>query len=228
MINVENIRNSEINTDPWEHLVVDDILDPIVFDELSLTLSILSPQLEKIERNKDGWWPFELEAMGVDQKTIDMVMNINRKFLEISDIILEKFTNPSKSNVGYYSIPRMNYTPSYNSDKIHDDGDEPDKSVIIIIYFYPECSPGTKLYKTKSADSFVKEVTWKQNSALIISPKEGVTWHDFEAKDSGRITLNYYYEKLEYSDVVHKFNNEKLMWFYQAMSTNNFMIELKK
>jgi hypothetical protein len=27
---------------------------------------------------------------------------------------------------------------------------------------------------------------------------------------------------------VHKFNNKKLMWFYQAMATDNFMIELKK
>jgi hypothetical protein len=154
--------------------------------------------------------------------------NINRTFLEISDIILEKFTNPSRSNIGYYSVPRMNYTPSYDSDKIHDDGDEPDKSIIIIIYFHPTCSPGTNLYKNKSPESFVKEITWRQNSALIISPKEGVTWHDFKAKDEGRFTLNFYYEKLEYSDVVHKFNNKKLMWFYQAMATDDFMIELKK
>jgi hypothetical protein len=228
MINVGNIRNSKIETDPWEHLIVDNILESTVFNELASKLSNLSPQLEHIERNEDGWWPYELEEMGVDQKTIDMIMNINRKFLEISDIILEKFTNPSRSNSGYYSVPRMNYTPSYNADKVHDDGDETDKSIIIIIYFHPTCSPGTKLYKNKSPESFVKEIPWRQNSALIISPKEGVTWHAFEAKNEGRFTLNFYYEKLEYSGVVHKFNNKKLMWFYQAMATDNFMIELKK
>jgi hypothetical protein len=228
MINIKNIKNAEIRTDPWEHLVVENILDLDIFNKLVKEFKKLTPKLIDVKRNKDGWWPNELADMEVDQEIIDILMNINRQILQNSDVVLEKFSDPNRSEIGYYSVPRFNFTPPFDRGQIHDDGEVHDKSMIMIIYLYPNETYGTCLYRNKDLDSFVTEVPWVTNSAMIFSPRLGKTWHDFQAKDVERFTMNFYYEKLEHSYVVQNFNIEKMTWFYEAMTSEDFMIEFKK
>jgi hypothetical protein len=228
MINIKNIKNAEIRTDPWEHLVIENILDLDIFKKLVEEFKKLTPKLIDVKRNKDGWWPNELADMGVDQEIIDILMNINRQILQNSDVVLEKFSNSNRSEIGYYSVPRFNFTPPFDRGQIHDDGDVDDKSMIMVIYLFPDEACGTCLYKNGDVNSFVTEIPWTPNSSMIFVPKQGVSWHDFQAKDLERLTLNFYYEKLEYSNVVQSFSFEKMSWFYEAMSSDNFMIEFKK
>jgi hypothetical protein len=227
MLNLENLKNAKLLTEPWEHLLVDNILEKEIFEQLVEEFKKITPKLIDIKRNKDGWWPNELADMGISSDIINIIMKINRQILENSNTILDKFSDPNRSNIGYYSVPRYNFTPPFDRGQIHDDGEVQDKSMIMIIYLYPEKTHGTCLYKEKDLTSLVKEVPWNPNRAMIFAPRLGKTWHDFKANDVERFTMNFYYEKLEHSDCVNNFDSGKMSWFYQAMGTDNLMIELK-
>jgi hypothetical protein len=227
MINVESIITAEISSVPWEHLVVENILNQEIFEMLSSELLKVSPHLKNIQRNKNGWWPFELIKMGITQDVIDVIMKINKQILDNSNLILSKFKNPNRSSIGYYSVPRFAYTPANERGQIHDDGEAQDKSMVMVIYLYPPVSHGTCLYSEKNLDTFIKELPWKPNSATIFAPREGVTWHDFKADIKERLTMNFYYEKLEHSHHINHFGEEKVTWFYEEMTKNNLIVEFK-
>lgn len=237
MINVKEIKLSKLYKIPWEHLIVDNFLDDDVFKQITEELQITQKTLINQKRNTDGWWPFHLENMGVSKKTTDLIMEINREILD-NTYIIEKFSDASKSTIGYYSIPRFNFTHPFIKEEIHDDSG--DKTVVILLYLAPENSIGTNLYTKNTLSSLSKTIEWKPNRAVFFAPKKNVTWHDFESNNLPRYTINFYFEKLEQLDIITSINRttsencisrtEKTCWFYNELSKkeNNISIELKQ
>lgn len=215
MLNINQIKNSKIIKEPWEHLEITNFLQDDVFNIILEESKNLSEVLENTTRNTNGFWPFELLQMGMKKSIVDIIMEINKEVLRNHNIFTSKFTNPKISNIGYYSIPRLGYTPRYGVGELHDDGHGQDnKTIVIVVYLHPSVNEGTYLYNDGTFDSLSKRVDWQPNKALVFAPKQGVTWHNFKTADSGRYILNFYCEKIEDSHYIHTFGDNKISWFY--------------
>jgi hypothetical protein len=218
MINLNEIQKSKVIKEPWEHLEIENFLDQKIFNDIAKESNLLVPVIENTPRNNNGFWPFELLNMGYSKNIVDIIMEINKEVLKNHQLFVSKFTDPDTSNIGYYSIPRVGYTPRFKRGEIHDDGDEQDnKTIIIIVYMEPSVCEGTCLYTEKNFDSLKKQVKWQQNKALIFTPKKGITWHDFKTNEEGRFVLNFYCEKIEDSYLIHRFSDDKIAWFYNNL-----------
>lgn len=227
MINLDAILQSKINSEPWEHLVIRNVLNQDSFNAIRSDIVSIMPKLKDQLWDKNGYWPFELLSLGVKQETVDLIMQVNKSFLDLYETILSKFSQPNKSKIGYYSIPRLAFTPVNSQGLLHDDGDEYDKTLITILYLYPDDSNGTRLYTENSLESFAKQVDWAPNTAVMFSPLENVTWHDYKSTNEERVILNFYYERLECSNYINNFSPEKLEWFYNEISKGQLIKEFK-
>lgn len=226
MINIENILNTPVEKEPWEHLRVENILEEETYNVILNECLRLSEKLKQSPMNSNGYWPNELIKLGTNKNILDTILDVNKIILNNSQKILNKFSNSNKSNVGYYSVPRFGRMPKNTVEHIHDDIDDGDnKSLVMVIYLHPSKAPGTKFYSNESPDSFVKEIKWKQNTAMIFSPVKGVTWHNFQSGDEPRLSYNFYCEKIEESKIINDVNEEKFEWFYKELSNNKLMVE---
>lgn len=223
MLNINQIKNSKIIKEPWEHLEIPNFLRDDVFDKIVNECENFLEVLENTPTNTNGFWPFELLQMGMKKSVVDIIIEINKEVLNNNDIFISKFTNPNISNTGYYSIPVIGYTPKYGFGELHDDGHGQDnKTIIIVMYVHPKTNEGTYLYKEETLDSLVKRIDWQPNKALVFSPKRGVTWHNFKTEDSGRCVLNFYCQKIENSYYIHNYGYDKMTWFYDNFDDITF------
>lgn len=225
MINLNEIQKSKVIKEPWEHLEIENFIDQKIFNHILKESKLLESVIKNNPRNNNGFWPFELLNMGYSKHIVDIIMEINKEVLRNYQLFLDKFTNPNISNIGYYSIPRIGYTPKFERGEIHDDGDTQDnKTIIIVVYMDPSVCEGTYLYTDKKYNSLKKQVKWQQNKALIFTPKKGITWHDFKTNNQGRFILNFYCEKLEKSYLTNNFTQDKTLWFYDNLDDITYYI----
>ena len=90
----------------------------------------------------------------------------------------------------------------------------------------PEKTFGTRLYTTEMYESFVKEVEWKKNRAFLMCSQPGITWHSFHSDNNPRMTINFYYEKMENMSYINTLSEEKRNWFYENLANNNLYVNL--
>ena len=138
--------------------------------------------------------------------------------------ILKRYNSPMRSKIGYFSVPRYNFIGSNVDSTIHDEG--PNKTMAMVVYLTPEKTFGTKLYKSENPTSFVKEVEWKPNRAFLMCSQPGVTWHSFHSKDQPRMTINFYYEKMENMSYINSLGDDKVKWFYDQFENDNLYVTL--
>lgn len=224
MINLENILNSPLENNPWEYKYVKNILSDEFYNLTAIELQKLENYLTEKEFNKDGFWLFELLKYGVSQSWIDKVFEINYTLLKNANKILERFKLSNTSKIGYFGIPRIGFCTAHVNDKIHDDGDDTDKSLIMTIYILPETCYGTQLYSDNNSNSFVKSLDWNTNQALVFAPAKNITWHQVKNGDQPRITLSFYYERIE-DLYINRLSKEKIEWFYSHF--DQLLLELK-
>jgi hypothetical protein len=212
MINIDNILNTATETVPWEYKLVDNILTSDVYNAIVEGTSVLRENAIVEDRDPNGLWMFKAKELGVSDEVIDLVMDLNIQLLQHHKEVLSQFSTPMNSNIGYFSIPRFNFIGPNVNGTIHDEGDS--KTMAMVIYMVPERTQGTKLYTKEDYSTFVKEVEWKQNRAFVMCSNPGVTWHSFHSDNQPRMTLNFYYEKMEKMSYINNLGEDKMIWFY--------------
>jgi len=227
MINIDNIFDTPISQTPWEYQVIDNILPEDFYKNLVGDLDNLKSLLNSKPANQDGIWLHELIEAGVRQEVIDTILDINGLLLKNATKILNQFAVKNLSEIGYFSIPRIGFCPPGTVGGIHDDGDTTDKAMIMVIYISPEKSQGTRLYLKKDPKSFAKEVEWRENRAFVFSPVKNITWHDFISGDRERVTLLFYYERIEDLSYINRLSADRKEWFYENFNDSRLLLELK-
>jgi hypothetical protein len=227
MINLDNILTSPNVADPWEYKIVDNILPDDTYAKIVNESDKLHQFLRNSPSNQDGIWMFKAKEYGVSQEVIDIILNINGVLLKNAEKLLSQFDQKTRSKIGYFSIPRIGYCNVDTPCEIHDDGESLDKSLIMVIYLSPKKSNGTKMYLDNNADTFVKEIEWVENRAFIFCPIKDVTWHAFEGSDEPRLTLLFYYERIEDASYINNLSSEQMSWFYENFNNENVLLETK-
>jgi hypothetical protein len=224
MINIENIVKAPVVDDPWEYQLVDDVLTKESYDKIVYGGLILAKAAAEEPRDPNGIWMHDAKKYGVPEDVIDLIMKINHQILLNHYQILSKYKSPMHSKIGYFSIPRYNFIGPNVDGSIHDEGSN--KTMAMVIYLTPEETYGTRLYKEEDPSSFVKEVDWKTNRAFVMCSKPGVTWHSFHSDHQPRLTINFYYEKMENMSYINGLNIDKVEWFYNQFIEEKLYINL--
>lgn len=210
----KKLIDAEIHRVPWEHKVIDNFLESRDYDVIVNSLIQIKDKIvfEETQPN-NGVWLHEAIALGLPEDTAQLILDINKQLL-MSVSTLDNFKSKKDSKLGYFSVPRIGVFPPNFKGDIHDDAETEDKTAILVIYLYPENSYGTNLYTSDSEESFVTQIDWEKNRAFCFAPYEGLTWHGFNSKDSVRITLNFYYERIENMSYINNLSDQKIEWFY--------------
>jgi hypothetical protein len=182
----------------------------------------LESVIKDLPRDSDGIWMSKLTEYGVDQSISDMLFDINYQLLKNHVPLLNKFPNAKTSKIGYFGIPTFNYLgPNVNS-TVHEEGRS--KSLVLVIYIFPEKTYGTRLYSDDTNDSFAYEIEWKPNRAFIMCNQADVTWHSFHSDHQPRMTLTLYYQDMKYMDYINNLPNEKKLWFYDKFQDGKMFV----
>ena len=195
MFNIDNILNSKLLTEPWNHQYIDRFFEEEEFQKIQESSKILQEYYKDqiITANDCLNLAQVLDCIG--DEVFDIILESNRKILDNIENIIKFYPNHNRYD-DYISFPSFHILPPETDwQKIHDESK--DKTVSIVVYLYPENSTGTSLYKNKDRGSFVKEIEWKSNSAMLFCGEEDVTWHDFCSKENPRVTLNYFIRTLK-------------------------------
>lgn len=223
MIDIQNITQSEIIQSPWPHQVIDNFFDDITFQELQS----ISNKISTINDydTSEIIWLNELEALQISSK-------VTEKILDCADILIKNFDTISKpydsfrqkSNLGYFNIPRLGISPPNIINEIHDEGTN--KIMALIVYLSPNENIGTLLYSKNEESSFSKEIEWLPNRAFLMFSSPGITWHKFNSSNEKRLTLNFYFEKLEALQHLSKnISRDKLFWIYDILGKGKLITE---
>jgi hypothetical protein len=223
MINVSNILNSPVIEDPWQHKEVKNVFSLDFFQRLSTEVQKIK---NHIQLGDNGLWMFEAVQLGISQSLVDEIFEANKQFLKISAQLIKQFNTKNISQIGYCSIPRFNFVKPNYVGEIHDDGDTKEKAVIMTTYLYPDQSTGTRLYTDKKESAYHSSTKWESNSALVFAPVTDITWHSFNSGQDERITLGFFFEKIEDMSFINQLSKEKIEWFYNNFSKDTVSIEL--
>lgn len=227
VIDIDKLLKTPLSTQPWEHQKIEGLFTTEAFEKIQTELVRLLPELRKQEKNHNGWWIFELQRLGMSDEVAELIMEANRQILSVSNEWIQLYSNPQKSKIGYFSIPRISYSaPGQGTEEMHHDAEKEDKTMIAVNYFYPKANRGTRLYTTSDTNSFHHETKFAENTGFIFAPEKNVTWHDVHANTEERIVLGLYYEPLERSHYINKYGEEKMIWFYEEMNKGRISTEI--
>ena len=187
-----------IDNEPWEHIIIDDFFEKHDFDKISMACINLQEKYKDRIVTADSCLSFAEVYDVIGEDVFEIILKSNRALLDTIDQypVHRKFKQ-------YISFPTFHLLPpNVPPQKVHDEAY--DKSISVVVYLYPDSSVGTALFKSQLRDSFVKEVEWKPNRAMIFCGKENVTWHDFYSRENPRITLNFFVRQLTSTDVAEQ------------------------
>jgi hypothetical protein len=220
MINIEAIKNATIETDPWPHMIIDDFILPEYYNKISILAKNIVDNMEF--HDKEILWMSDLIKFFNANEESDLIVDVADVIIKEYKTISSKFPERQTSELGYFNNPRLGISMEESVGEIHDEGKN--KVMALIVYLEPEASLGTLLYKENTVDSFAKEVEWKQNRALIMFSLPNKTWHSFNSSTQKRLTLNFYYERLEALEHVRNtFDEEKVLWLFDKFGQNKLI-----
>lgn len=222
MINIDNILNATLFDNPWPYLVVDNALTDESFARLYDISKKLESKVTALPRDQDGIWLSKFIEYGFDQLDIDFILDLNYQLLSHHKSLLSKFPNAERSQIGYFSVPKLNFIGPNVNGTVHEEGII--KSLAFVLYVFPENTYGTRLYSDNTINSFAREIEWKPNRAFIMCNQANVTWHSFHSDQQPRMTLNLYYEKMEFMDYINGLPDEKKFWFYNEFQNEKMFV----
>jgi hypothetical protein len=208
MINIDNILTTLVQELPWQHKQVENVLSQELLNKITSEVIRVKDNIIEHKLSDDGVLIFQ---SGFNQEVLDAIFAINKQFLAIAPDLMKQFDTDNISDQGYFSIPRLNFTQPGHVEKIHDDGDTKDKSLIMTIYIYPNTSSGTRFYKD---DTLFKVTEWVPNRAIVFAPKTEETWHNFNVDSADRVTLSFFYERMEDMSYINRLSTDIQSWFY--------------
>ena len=223
MINIENLLNAPLLSDPWDHQIIDDFLDKETF-EAACDIARKIAQLDDLE-GAEILWMNDLLEIGATQQQIDLIVDSADQMMKYVNEISAPYKNRLESKLGYFNNPRFGVSIPHAVGDIHDEGTN--KVMALIIYLEPEQSFGTKLYREDNTNTLATEVEWKPNRAFLMFSQPCVTWHKFDALDKPRITLNFYFEKQEALEHLNAdVDPERIAWLYEQFGNDKLLVNL--
>lgn len=216
---IENIVSSKVIADPWQHQVIDNFFDHRAFTELR---SFCEKNFSKyaITRNStiDPINLIDLKKV-MPSSLYQNLWDYNKLILKNSKDLLENFPDHRRHH-NYYSMPSFHFMDKTAGEHpIHDE--TLDKCLSIVLYISPDVSHGTKIYSSPSKESFVNEIRWKPNRALLFCGRESTTWHSFGTGQHDRITLNFFLRKSDLSDATYYKHQDRIV-----ITQNNKIIDI--
>lgn len=219
---VDNIKNSPIIFDPWPHKVIKNFLDNETFLACqNVANKIVS--MEEFHKKEILWMSDVIELFGL-KDDVEIIVNAADKLMDHVEEISKDFPERLQSKLGYFNNPRFGISMAAEKNEIHDEGNN--KVMALITYIEPDENSGTLLYRENHEKTFVKEIKWEQNTAFMMYSIPNKTWHKFDSKDGVRVTLNFYYEKIEALEHLNKFSSVKqLSWLHEQFGKNKLIRE---
>jgi hypothetical protein len=192
--------NTPVVINPWPHQIIDNFFSHEEFKILEETAIHLSTIFSNEIITSDNCLNIA-EAMNyISDEAVDVILKSNRYLLDNISTTVSNYPN-CRTFKNVISVPTFHILPpNVPPQKVHDEAY--DKTSSTVVYLYPESSTGTAMFNTNSRESFVKEIEWKQNRAMIFCGEKDVTWHDFYSKESKRVTLNYFIRELKSTELL--------------------------
>jgi hypothetical protein len=192
--------NAPVITDPWPHQIIDNFFSPDEFKVIEQTSKDLSAVFSNEIITSDNCLNIAEALDYVSDEAATIILKSNRYLLDNISTTINNFPN-CRTFKNVISIPTFHILPpNVPPQKVHDEAY--DKISSTVVYLYPETSTGTAMFKTSSRDSFVKEIEWKQNRAMLFCGEQEVTWHDFYSKEHNRVTLNFFIRDLKSTELI--------------------------
>ena len=190
---IKQILDATVITDPWNHLLINNIFNQLEIALLIDAVDTLLPLITTGYISTDfQQQKLRLIAAGVNLKVIELVEE-KTKLLETNHIdILKKLNN--FNSLAKYSVSSQFGFIKNSWHFIHSDNLESNKKAMtFVIYLTPDDAKGTVLYTGPELENFQSIVPWKSNSGFIFAPAADTTWHNyFHYGETARATLNFY------------------------------------
>lgn len=200
MFDIFNFVHSKLITEPWRHQIVESFFSDSDYKEIEHASKKLLERYDCLAVTGHDCLTIGQAYDTIGQTAFDIIMDSNRSLLDNLDKIISNFPNHRKFD-SYFCIPTFHILPkNFGPQKIHDEAY--DKTASLVVYLCPESSIGTALFKDSTQDSFVKEVEWKQNRAMLFCGEKNVTWHDFYSRENPRVTLNYFIREMSSNEIA--------------------------
>jgi hypothetical protein len=187
---LKKIINSEINHEPFSHLVIDDFIDPSLYNECLNNL----PDKDKLPpfTGFDGRFGEKLEIIKNNNPSFEKLYNVFHSN-EIKNEFLKKFEKEIKlrNEKNHDCVLNTIYTYDTSSYEIAPHRDMAEKLITFLYYFHGNGN-GTNLYNND--ETFNKMVEFKNNRAVLFVPYKN-TWHGVSQFDnSSRTTIQSFYK----------------------------------
>ena len=189
MVEVQ-MRESEIRTYPFEHMIVDDFFSTELFQRLIAELKQMDLSYDAV--NGDFRCISRISKNGNEEFADGLSTNLlSEIFADKNDFLLAQLAKLSGKKVPLYDFTELRIQKAETAYASGAHTDSAKKLLSVVIYLYPEKEEGTQLYETKTGP-IVAECEWQQNRAFIFARKENKTWHSWASKgDKGRFVLVY-------------------------------------
>jgi hypothetical protein len=191
MVNLD----TPVIAEPWPHQTIDNFFSFEEFKIIEETAKNLSIIFSKEIITSDNCLNIAEALEYISDEAAAIILKSNRYLLDNISTTISDYPN-CRTFKNIISIPTFHILPpNVSPQKVHDEAY--DKISSTVVYLYPESSTGTAMFSTSSRNSFVKEIEWKQNRAMLFCGEKDVTWHDFYSKENSRVTLNYFIRELK-------------------------------
>ena len=200
LVNKQGIVDAELQTFPWEHILVDNFIEENTFNEL-LKIADHIKSIESTFKDSIHYVPeynecvFNLKHLiqiGVDPKVVELYAKVLDDIKKLKTTIWDKFSDHRHCEEDKtYCNGHVNWTGSGGHYQIHPDSHT--KSVSIIVYFDPDENNTTTLWGKPGVESTCVRPEWKRNRAVVFCPNKS-TWHSVDTTPSNRMTLACFIE----------------------------------
>lgn len=203
LVNEQAIIDAELQTHPWEHIVVDNFIEEETFSTLLRIADYFKKNNHRISElewydpddNEAVFGLSRLRRFGVQEYQVKAYAKVLEDIHKLKETIWSKFSyHRASSEHTTLCNGALNWTGVGGKFHIHNDSIY--KSISIIIYFDPEeHDQTTTLWKERNLESEFVRPKWKRNRAVIFCPNEK-TWHSVEPIEKERMVLACFVEFL--------------------------------
>ena len=173
---------------PWPHQIIKNTLSKNVFKKLKMQCEKLDVQHTDLVHI----YPKDYKKYNID--FYDETVSICKNLLENAQILCGRYPEyrwflELAANAHISITPPLPWKFYIHQESI-------DKIWSSITYITPQKNVGTKMYRWKDENTFIKEAPWKPNNTFIFCGRKGKTWHSYESTELvNRITFNVFLAK---------------------------------
>jgi len=192
MLNLDKLATAELHREPFEYLLVDDVL----FDDCKQGIVVDFPQIEK-----KGSFPLSRLSYGLSFKQLtDELLGPDFASAVAAKFALDLSPYPTMITVRGWS--------DTSDGQLHTDSK--DKLITVLLYLNPQWNIGggrLRLLRSKNVDDYVAEVPPTMGS-MVIFKRCDRSWHGFRPYEGRRMSLQMNWVKSDSYRRKERFRHE--------------------